>query len=106
LVLSQKRCKKNLNRWSEAKIHKNHLERASEFFTAQGQSKFQVCFDKIQQHTDFIVLDTDPHYPQQLLPYPDHPPILFGKGSSQNLVNRKLQLWVVESQSTWQTSGL
>lgn len=30
----------NLNRWSEAKIHKNHLERASEFFTALGQSKF------------------------------------------------------------------
>lgn len=75
----------NLNRWSEAKIHKNHLERASEFLTALGQSKFQVCFDKIQQHTDFILLDTDPHYPQQLLPYPDHPPILFGKGAFQNL---------------------
>lgn len=75
----------NLSRWSELKIHKHHIERANEFITPIGQSKFQTCVSKIQQHTDFILLDRDPHYPQQLLPFDNHPPILFGKGSFQNL---------------------
>lgn len=75
----------NLARWSEIKIHKNHIERATEYLTPQGQLKFQTCINKIQQHTDFILLDTDSHYPQQLLPFDNHPPVLFGKGSFQNL---------------------
>jgi DNA processing protein len=75
----------HIARWSELKIHKHHIERAKEFFTTQGQSQFKICLDKIQKHSDFILLDTDPNYPQQLLPYNNHPPILFGKGSLQNL---------------------
>ena len=75
----------NLIRWSELNIHKNHLERVKDFATTSGQAKFQICLEKVRQHCDFILLDTDPHYPQQLLPYINHPPILFGKGSSQNL---------------------
>ncbi|AXQ23817.1 DNA-protecting protein DprA [Acinetobacter wuhouensis] len=75
----------NLARWSELKIHKSHIERANEYLSSNGEAKFQICIDKIKQHTDFILLDTDPHYPQQLLAFDNHPPILFGKGSFQNL---------------------
>ncbi|WP_089606176.1 DNA-processing protein DprA [Acinetobacter piscicola] len=75
----------NLKRWPELKIHKHHLQRAEEFPTITGQVKFQNCLEKIKQHSDFILLDTEQQYPQQLLPYNNHPPILFGKGSFQNL---------------------
>ncbi len=75
----------NLMRWSELKIHKSHIERAQEYLTSNGEAKFQTCLSKIQQHTDFILIDTDSYYPQQLLPFDNHPPILFGKGSFQNL---------------------
>lgn len=75
----------NLVRWSELKIHKHHIERANEYLTPIGETKFQNCLEKIQKHTDFILLDTDSHYPQQLLTFENHPPILFGKGSFQNL---------------------
>jgi len=75
----------NLSRWSELKIHKAHLDRANEFVTLAGQAKFQNCLEKIQQHCDFILLDTDSFYPQQLRPFQNRPPIIFGKGSFQNL---------------------
>lgn len=75
----------NLPRWVELKLHKNHIERVNEYLTTTGQVKFQTCLDKIKKHSDFILLDTDPHYPQQLLPFDNHPPILFGKGNLQNL---------------------
>ncbi|MEG0488304.1 MAG: DNA-processing protein DprA [Acinetobacter sp.] len=75
----------NLKRWTELKIHKSHLQRAEEFPTITGQTQFQNCLEKIKQHSDFILLDTEQQYPQQLLPYSNHPPILFGKGSFQNL---------------------
>ena len=75
----------NLKRWPELKIHKHHLQRAEEFPTITGQVKFQNCLEKIKQHSDFILLDTEQQYPQQLLPYSNHPPIIFGKGSFQNL---------------------
>ena len=75
----------NLSRWSELKLHKNHLERLQEIRTPLGEQNFQRCLDQIKQHTDFIVTESEPSYPQQLLPYNDHPPILFGKGNLQNL---------------------
>lgn len=75
----------NLKRWSELSIHKSHLQRAETFITLQGRVDFESCLAKIRQHTDFILLDTDDHYPTQLKPYSDRPPILFGKGSYQNL---------------------
>lgn len=75
----------NLKRWPELKIHKSHLQRAEEFPTITGQLQFQNCLEKIKQHSDFILLDTEQQYPQQLLPYSNHPPIIFGKGSFQNL---------------------
>lgn len=76
---------RNLKRWSELALHKSHLQRAETFLSPQGQVDFETCLIKIKQHTDFILLDTDEHYPTQLMPYADRPPILFGKGSYQNL---------------------
>lgn len=75
----------HISKWATLNLHKNHLERATEFQTESGQQKFQHCLDKILTHSDFIVIDTDLYYPKQLLPYSDRPPILFGKGSMQNL---------------------
>ncbi|OTG85116.1 DNA-processing protein DprA [Acinetobacter sp. ANC 4648] len=75
----------NLQRWSELNIHHNHIQRAQDFLTTPSQSAFEQCLKKIQINTDFILLESEPHYPQQLLPYSDRPPILFGKGAFQNL---------------------
>ena len=75
----------NLQRWSELKIHQTHIQRAQQFFTDQAQSEFEQCLQNIQTHSDFIVLESEDLYPQQLLPYSDRPPILFGQGSLQNL---------------------
>jgi len=82
----------NLKQWAILKIHKNHLERADIFLTDHGQTLFQACLDKIKQHSDFILLDTEQHYPQQLLPYANHPPILFVKGSYQNLTQPQVAI--------------
>lgn len=75
----------HLVRWSELNIHQNHVQRAQDFLSHDGQLKFKHCLDKIIQHSDFILLDSDDDYPKQLLPYSDRPPILFGQGSYQNL---------------------
>ncbi|QIO07194.1 DNA-processing protein DprA [Acinetobacter shaoyimingii] len=74
-----------LNCWSDVKIHQNHIERARNFLTPTGQEQFHICLNKIRQHTDFILLDSEASYPKQLLHYEDRPPILFGKGNLQNL---------------------
>ena len=75
----------HLARWSELKIHQNHLQRAQEFSTETGQRNFENCMHSVLQLSDFMVCDTETSYPQQLLPYTDRPPVLFGKGSLQNL---------------------
>lgn len=75
----------NLLRWSELNIHQNHVQRAQDFLSIDGQHKFKKCLDQVIQHSDFILLDSDDDYPKQLLPYSDRPPILFGQGSYQNL---------------------
>ena len=74
-----------INDWAEAHIHPNHIQRAKALFTPIGQQSFQQCLEKIQQHSDFILLDSDSNYPRQLLSYDHHPPLLFGKGNLQNL---------------------
>lgn len=75
----------HLLQWSKLGLHKNHLERLQEFSSPEGQKKFQQCLMLIEKHCDFICLDNENNYPKQLLAFSDHPPILFGKGSLQNL---------------------
>ncbi|WP_445114625.1 DNA-processing protein DprA [Acinetobacter sp. WZC-1] len=75
----------NLSRWAELKIHQNHIQRAQDFLSDKGQQEFEQCLHDIRTHTDFIITESESYYPQQLLPYTDRPPILFGRGSLQNL---------------------
>lgn len=82
----------NLQRWDSIGLHSAHLERARHFLAPEQQHKFQYCLQQVQQHSDFILLDIDPHYPKQLLPYPDHPPLLFGKGRYQNLSQAQIAI--------------
>lgn len=75
----------HLEKWAELPIHQNHIQRAKNFHNALEQEKFQSCLEKLRSSCDFILIDTDDGYPKQLLPYTDRPPILFGRGSHQNL---------------------
>lgn len=83
---------KHLNRWAELNIHKNHIQRATDFSSVAGQFQFNQCLDKIKLHTDFILLDIEDEYPKQLMPYTDRPPILFGQGNLQNLSQAQLAI--------------
>nr|WP_174506950.1 DNA-processing protein DprA [Acinetobacter sp. Marseille-Q1620] len=76
---------KQLLKWTELNLHQNHIQRAKDFLTDLGQQKFEKCLNDIKQYSDFILTHKDAGYPKQLLPFSDHPPVLFGKGSIQNL---------------------
>lgn len=74
-----------LARWPNLKLHANHLKRAQEFSTAQGQTEFQQQLQQVLNSCDFILTPEELLYPPQLLPYADRPPLLFGSGSVQAL---------------------
>lgn len=84
--------KHHLAEWSQLGLHANHLKRLQEFQTAQGQQKFEQMIQLICQHSDFILTPEDIGYPTQLLPYPDHPPILFGQGQAQALLQPQIAM--------------
>ena len=44
----------NLQRWSSLGIHKNHIQRAQQFYSAAEQQHFQKILDCLTQHCDFI----------------------------------------------------
>lgn len=73
-------------------LHANHLKRVNEFQTAQGQAQFEQLIQQVQQHTDFILTPDDSGYPTQLLPYTDHPPVIFGKGQAQALLQPQIAI--------------
>lgn len=84
--------KHHLAEWSQLGLHANHLKRLQEFQTAEGQQKFEQLIQLICQHSDFILTPEDIGYPTQLLPYPDHPPILFGQGQAQALLQPQIAM--------------
>ncbi|WP_045437085.1 DNA-processing protein DprA [Acinetobacter calcoaceticus] len=81
-----------LAQWSNLGLHANHLKRVDEFQTTQGQAHFEKLIEQIQQYTDFILTPDDSGYPTQLLPYTDHPPIIFGKGQAQALLQPQIAI--------------
>lgn len=91
-------CPAHLARWSELKLHSNHLKRAQQFHTAEEQEKFNLLLAQIQHYSDFILCVDEENYPQQLLPYVDKPPILFGQGHAQALLQP--QIAIVGSRKT------
>ncbi|MDN5445577.1 MAG: DNA-processing protein DprA, partial [Pseudomonadales bacterium] len=60
--------------------------------TPAGQIKLQTLLQDVQASCDFILLDTESHYPSQLLPYADRPPILFGQGNPQSLLQPQVAI--------------
>ncbi len=82
----------NFPQWSALALHKNHLQRLSEFQTVIGQQKFQTLLQDIQKNSDFILTLDHPDYPPQLRPYADKPPILFGQGDAQALSQAQIAI--------------
>ena len=78
--------------WQKLGIHKNHIQRLRDFHLPESQRQFQHCIDLIQKQSDFVLLQDDAHYPQQLLPYADRPPILFGQGNVQALLQPQIAI--------------
>ena len=76
--------------WQQLGLHASHLKRLQEFQTAQGQQQFAQTVQLIQKHSDFILTPDDIGYPTQLLPYSDHPPILFGQGQVSALLQPQI----------------
>lgn len=72
---------KNLLQWNQVHIHKNHIKRAHTFVTSQEpQKEFDHLIHTLLLECDFICTPQDLTYPQQLLHFPHHPPVLFGQG--------------------------
>ncbi|WP_180173986.1 DNA-processing protein DprA [Acinetobacter sp. YH01024] len=78
--------------WQKLGLHKNHLQRFEEFHSPSGQLSFEKCLKDIQQYSDFVLIPEDLNYPQQLLPYSDKPPILFGQGNAQALMQPQIAI--------------
>lgn len=78
--------------WQKLGIHKNHIQRLRDFHLAESQLQFQYCVALIQKHSDFILTLEHSDYPTQLLPYADKPPILFGQGDAQALLQPQVAI--------------
>lgn len=82
----------SFSEWEQLGLHANHLKRLKEFQTAQGQQQFEQLLQLICRHSDFILTPDDIGYPTQLLPYSDRPPILFGQGQAQALLQPQIAM--------------
>ena len=83
---------RGLAQWSQLNLHKNHIQRVQEFQTVAGQQKFAKLLQSIQSHTDFVLIPESTDYPVQLLPYTSPPPILFGQGNAQALLQPQIAI--------------
>ena len=91
-ILSEAFSPNQLAIWQALGIHKNHLQRFQEFHTSEGQKNFQHCLQQIQQSSDFVLIFSEANYPQQLLPYIDKPPLIFGQGNAQVLLQPQVAI--------------
>ena len=78
--------------WSDVRIHANHLQRAKEYLSPTGQLTFEQCLNQLQQQCDFVLTLDDADYPNQLHPYANKPPILFGQGNAQALLQAQIAI--------------
>ncbi|ENW28384.1 DNA-processing protein DprA [Acinetobacter lwoffii] len=76
--------------WQALGIHANHVQRLKDFSLPESQQKFQRCLEKVQRDSDFVLLYHDLHYPQQLSHYVDKPPIIFGQGQPDTLLQAQI----------------
>lgn len=85
-------CKANQTQWQKLGLHKNHLLRLQQLDSPSTQQLLQKIIESIQQHCDFILTEDDPAYPTQLCPFEDRPPIIFGQGNQQALLQPQIAL--------------
>lgn len=78
--------------WRKLGIHKNHIQRLQDFQSSESQLHFQRSLEQIQLHSDFVLLHTDAEYPQQLSHYAHKPPILFGQGHADQLLQPQIAI--------------
>ncbi|MFC6053535.1 DNA processing protein DprA [Acinetobacter sp. Ac_877] len=78
--------------WKNLNLHKNHIQRLEKFHTQEGQTEFQHLLQHIKQSSDFVITEADSCYPTQLLPYSDRPPIIFGQGNEQILLQPQIAI--------------
>ena len=78
--------------WQALGIHANHVQRLKELSQPEVQQKLQRCLEQIQQDSDFILLHSDLHYPQQLHHYSNKPPIIFGQGQPDTLLQAQVAI--------------
>lgn len=82
----------NMHEWLKLGIHKNHIERLNQLHSNETQQYLKHLFTAIQHHCDFILIEEDSYYPTQLLPFGDRPPIIFGQGNIQALLQPQIAL--------------
>ena len=83
---------KQYETWQMLGIHKNHLQRFRDFQQDASQQQFEKCLAQIQKDCDFVITQCDPTYPQQLQHYQDKPPLLFGQGNVQALIQPQVAI--------------
>ena len=83
---------KHYETWQMLGIHKNHLQRFRDFQQDASQQQFEKCLAQIQKDSDFVITQCDPAYPQQLQHYQDKPPLLFGQGNIQALIQPQVAI--------------
>jgi len=82
----------NIVIWQNLAIHKNHIERFKQLHSTETQKYLQTLFEHIHQHCDFILTPQDHYYPTQLQPFEDKPPIIFGQGNIQTLIQPQIAI--------------
>lgn len=78
--------------WLKLGVHKNHIQRLQDFNCKDAQREFQFCLEQIQKTCDFILLHNEADYPQQLSHYTDKPPIVFGQGKADSLLQAQVAI--------------
>lgn len=78
--------------WQQLGLHKNHIQRLIQFHTHQGQQDFKNLITQIQRDADFVITVSDPYYPTQLQPFSDKPPVLFGQGHLETLLQPQVAI--------------
>lgn len=82
----------NLETLKQLKLHASHIQRFTEFHTVQGQQHYQKCLADVIQYSDFILNPSHAYYPNQFQNLVDAPPILFGRGVAENLLQAQIAI--------------
>ena len=79
-----------LAKWSLSEGPANRAKPVNDKQTP-GQAQFEQLVQQVRRHTDFILTAGDSGYPSHLL-YTDYPPIIFGKGQAQALLQPQIAI--------------